>query len=438
MAVNSPVNPRPIVPDHVLLREVGRGSYGEVWLARNVMGSFRAVKVVYRASFDSDRPYEREFGGLQKFEPVSRTHPGLVSILHIGRNAEAGYFYCVMEVADDMAGGQAIEPEQYQPRTLARELAKRGRLPLQECLDLGIALSAALGHLHSHGLIHRDIKPSNIIFVSGIPKLADIGLVTQIGTKATFVGTEGYLPPEGPGSTGADLYSLGRVLYEISMGQTQEQFPELPTRLRELPEAAGLMGLNALVLKACEPQASKRLRSAEEFSSALAELRAEYAPATSDASAGGTGRPGAGLKAVILCPTETPGDAALAKRLQEKLAAQGFVVVLDEHPTLGVEWARRIERHIRSARAVLPILSPSSMHSEFMAYALEVASQAARQASHLPALVPVFLELRDPLPPQIALALEGASLISAESGMDHEQALQHAVAALVKTPAPEH
>ena len=136
MDVNSPVNPRPIVPDHELLRQVGRGSYGEVWLARNVMGSFRAVKVVYRASFDSDRPYEREFGGLQKFEPVSRTHPGLVSILHIGRNAEAGYFYCVMEVADDMARGQDIEPEQYQPRTLAREVAKRGRLPLQECLDL--------------------------------------------------------------------------------------------------------------------------------------------------------------------------------------------------------------------------------------------------------------------------------------------------------------
>jgi hypothetical protein len=355
----------------------------------------------------------------------------------MGRNAEAGYFYCVMEVADDMAQGQAIEPDHYQPRTLAREIARRGRLPLQECLELGIALSAALGHLHSHGLIHRDIKPSNIIFVSGTPKLADIGLVTQIGTKATFVGTEGYLPAEGPGSTGADLYSLGRVLYEISMGQTQEQFPELPTCLRELPEAAGLMGLNALVLKACEAQASKRFRSAEDFSSALAELRAEYAPAASGASARGTDRPGAGLKVVILCPTAAPADAALAKRLQERLAAQGFVVVLDAHPTLGVEWARRIEHHIRSARAVLPILSASSVHSEFMGYALEVASQTAHRASRLPALVPIFLELQGPLPPQIALALEGASPISAESSMDHEEALHQAMAALVKTPAPE-
>src|SRR4029434_6168388 len=64
---------RPTIPDHELLRCIGRGSYGEVWLARNVMGTFRAVKVVYRASFEHDRPFEREFEGIQKFEPISRT-----------------------------------------------------------------------------------------------------------------------------------------------------------------------------------------------------------------------------------------------------------------------------------------------------------------------------------------------------------------------------
>jgi hypothetical protein len=47
----------PAVPDHELLRCIGRGSYGEVWLARNVMGAYRAVKVVYRATFDHDRPF---------------------------------------------------------------------------------------------------------------------------------------------------------------------------------------------------------------------------------------------------------------------------------------------------------------------------------------------------------------------------------------------
>src|SRR5438552_2908071 len=64
-------NPAPSIPDHQLLRLIGRGSYGEVWLARSATGSLRAVKVVYRKSFDHDRPYEREFEGLKKFEPLS-------------------------------------------------------------------------------------------------------------------------------------------------------------------------------------------------------------------------------------------------------------------------------------------------------------------------------------------------------------------------------
>src|SRR3989442_13431549 len=69
MASNPPgAEPLPAIPDHQLLRCIGRGSYGEVWLARNVMGTYRAVKIVYRKNFDNDRPYEREFDGIQKFE----------------------------------------------------------------------------------------------------------------------------------------------------------------------------------------------------------------------------------------------------------------------------------------------------------------------------------------------------------------------------------
>src|ERR1043165_2321934 len=91
----------PTVPEHELIRRIGAGSYGEVWLARSVMGTYRAVKVVDRKTFEHDRPYEREFGGMEKFEPVSRTHDGLVNVLQIGRNDQAGYFYYIMELADD-------------------------------------------------------------------------------------------------------------------------------------------------------------------------------------------------------------------------------------------------------------------------------------------------------------------------------------------------
>lgn len=73
----------PQVSDHQLLRPIGGGSYGQVWLARNTTGAYRAVKFVYRCSFERDRPYEREFEGMQKFEPISRSHSGLMDILHI-------------------------------------------------------------------------------------------------------------------------------------------------------------------------------------------------------------------------------------------------------------------------------------------------------------------------------------------------------------------
>src|SRR5688572_1187419 len=98
----------PTIPDHTLRRPIGRGSYGEVWLARNVMGAPRAVKIIWRRQFDSDRPYEREFAGIQRYEPVSRTADGLVHVLHVGRNDTEGYFYYVMELAD--AVGEPLPP----------------------------------------------------------------------------------------------------------------------------------------------------------------------------------------------------------------------------------------------------------------------------------------------------------------------------------------
>jgi len=140
-----------------------------------------------------------------------------------------------MELADDVTSSTQIIPESYAPRTLAHELSKRQRLPFEECLGIGLALSSALAHLHKHGLVHRDVKPSNIIFVNGVPELADIGLVTDIEEARSYVGTEGFIPPEGPGAAQADIYSLGKVLYEISTAKTGLSTPSYlqPGRYRQ-------------------------------------------------------------------------------------------------------------------------------------------------------------------------------------------------------------
>jgi CHASE2 domain-containing sensor protein len=263
------------IPDHTLVRRVGKGAYGEVWLARNTIGVFHAVKIVQRREFPSDVPYEREFKGIQKFMPISRSHPGFVHVLHVGRNDGEGFFFYIMEVCDDATSGQKIDPERYSPKTLATELQWRGKLLPEECLGLGLALSQALEHLHQQQLIHRDIKPGNIIYVNGAPKFADIGLVTDIraeGQDVSCLGTEGYMAPEGPGTPAADIYALGKVLYEAAMGRDRRLFPEVPTAVLEEPDEGLIRRLNEVICKACETDPGMRYRAAMELHADLQQL----------------------------------------------------------------------------------------------------------------------------------------------------------------------
>jgi tetratricopeptide (TPR) repeat protein len=301
-----------LVTDHELVRRIGHGSYGEVWLARNVIGTYRAVKIVFRAQFENEQPYEREFKGIQKFEPVSRSHEGFVDILQIGRNDQLGCFYYVMELADgdeaersdgvvECWSNEKAKEDQlpspptqnpgplsthhsntptlhhstssYLPKTLRSELRRRGRLPVDECVSIGLTLTSALECLHKGGLVHRDIKPSNIIFVKGVPKLADVGLVADMSEAKSFVGTAGFIPPEGPGAPSADLYSLGKVFYEMSTGRDRQDFPQLPPDLREIPNHAALIELNEILLKACELDSTARYQSAEEMRADLELLK---------------------------------------------------------------------------------------------------------------------------------------------------------------------
>ncbi len=262
---------RPLIPDFEILGRIGGGSYGEVFLGRSITGVLRAVKIVRREDFERDKTFEREFEGIKRYEKVSRGHIGLVDVFHVSRNDDEGFYYYVMELADDCEmGPEGFEVEEYKPRTLASDLKTRRQHTIRECVAIGYRLAEALGHLHHAGLTHRDVKPSNIIFVNGEPQLADIGLVARAGQR-TFVGTEGYVPPEGPGTSSSDLYSLAMVLYEMATGKDRLEFPELPTNM-EIPPTVNRdewRALNSVICRAGAPDARKRFDTGGAFAAAL-------------------------------------------------------------------------------------------------------------------------------------------------------------------------
>ena len=271
----------PDAPDYELFNPpFGEGAYGKVWLARNAAGQWRALKAVYLANFDQNAdPYEREYNGIKKYQPVSDKHPGLLRVEFVSEK-QAGYFYYVMELGDPLEPGWEQEPSTYKPRDLVSERARsRGRrLPVRECVRIGLALSDALDFIHRQGLTHRDIKPQNIIFVNGQPKLADLGLITEIrppDQERTLVGTPGYMPPppERPGTPQADIFALGMVLYVLSTGRNAAYFPEIATTLVEKENPADFFPLNNVILKACQPDPAKRYTTAAEMHRALQEAQ---------------------------------------------------------------------------------------------------------------------------------------------------------------------
>lgn len=276
LPVKRVVRPTPAIPDHEVVRQIGSGAYGEVWLARSQTGAWRAVKIVWREDFDDERTFNREFEGILQYEPIARNHPGLVHILHVGRHdQDSPFYYYVMELGDDARTGVNIHPDEYIPRTLQTDKKFSGNkpLPLDYCLEVGSQLAHALLYLHSKNLTHRDIKPANVIFVNGRPKLADIGLVAHLDQRS-FVGTEGFIPPEGPGTRRADVYALAKVLYEISTGKDRMDFPELPDELPEGTVRKKWQAFNTVICQAAEPRLEEcAIDSAEELAEKIDSLR---------------------------------------------------------------------------------------------------------------------------------------------------------------------
>ena len=259
----------PDVPDFDLIRPIGRGGFGEVYLATNrTTGHLRAVKVIPLSRRGTTDPVGREITSLTRLEAnLRRHHPNLLGIHHVGKTAD--HLFYVMDPADDVSGNPASSEPSYRPATLQRRL-EDGPLEPDECFRRAEELLTGLASLHAAGMVHRDVKPANCLFVGGVLKLADFGLLTEVRAEVSRVGTHKYMPPDGRMDTRADVYAAGLVIYEMITGLPADRFPCLGETAHELAGNPVLNLLIRLVLQACQRDPQRRFRNGQEM---LAELK---------------------------------------------------------------------------------------------------------------------------------------------------------------------
>ena len=250
-----------------LVREIGHGAYGVVYLAVGSDGKRAAVKVCRREEIGEER-YARELRGARLYSAIPRT-AGLVCMKELVE--EPWGFYSVMDLADHEFDGETSE-DTYRPKTLASILGGVKALSLDESVKLGIALAKGLETLQRHHLLHRDIKPGNVIYVGGRPVLSDPGLVVEESEAASLVGTPGYVPPENFTAAVGDVYSLGLTLKAASFGRSIEDLDKGPA-LEADTSAAQFPAWWRILNKATDPTPSRRYQSAKALLKELEGLR---------------------------------------------------------------------------------------------------------------------------------------------------------------------
>lgn len=265
---------RPSIPDLRLVRRIGQGAYGEVWIAENrVTHRTVAVKIIALSGSQRAQGAARELASLIRYETGIRSDdPNLLKIHHVGQTE--AFLYYTMDVADHVDGSSGSAAGGYQPATLASRM-DRGRLPTSEVWHLSQALLSGLARIHASGLAHRDVKPSNCLFVRGTLQLADFGLLTPTDITVSRVGTPQYMPPDGKMDARADVYAAGLVIYEMLTGLPAAAFPRLPVNLPNETHNRKFQALNRLVLRACSRDPSERFDDAGQMLTALRAVRAE-------------------------------------------------------------------------------------------------------------------------------------------------------------------
>jgi hypothetical protein len=143
------------------------------------------------------------------------------------------------------------------------------------------------------------------------------------------------------------------------------------------------------------------------------------------------------LHVALLYKRQAQPDEEVLTLLETHLQARGYEVFIDRHITVGIEWAREIEQHIRSADAVIPLLSAASAQSEMLAWEITVAHEAAQQQeSGTPRLLPVRVQYTGALPEELARVLDRIEYALWEDARDNQRLVDQLVHALQHPAAP--
>jgi serine/threonine-protein kinase len=200
--------------DYELLEEIGRGSQGMVYRARQKsLNRIVALKVIALGHWATE-PHVKRFR--REAEAAARlNHPCIVPIYEVGERDGACYFSMGL-----VEGGQLDA------------ILEREPMPIRSAVELIVKLARTVQYAHEHNILHRDIKPGNILLDrNGEPHLTDFGLARLVETESTVtrtrevLGTPSYMAPEqAAGETtklgkATDVYGLGAVLYQLLTGQ---------------------------------------------------------------------------------------------------------------------------------------------------------------------------------------------------------------------------
>jgi hypothetical protein len=262
------------VPGYEVVRELGRGAVGVVYLAHHrQLDRPVAIKVILAGGHASADELAR-FRAEASLAAGVR-HPHLVAVHNVGEHD--GLPFCVMEFVE---GGNL------------RQRLEQGPLPPREAALLAAQVAQAAQALHEASVVHRDIKPANVLLArDGSPRLADFGLAWWLGEDrhltrtGQVLGTPSYMAPEQAVGSSAevgpavDVYALGAVLYELVTGRAPfraaTSLDTLHQVLNEEPAPPRLLNpaisrdLETVILKCLAKDPTQRYASAADLADDL-------------------------------------------------------------------------------------------------------------------------------------------------------------------------